>query len=309
MRSLNQLLFSCQLLMIGGCIDSQPVSTADQGEGGIVWQHDDGLELDTLSPCSERSKPKEATEKEASVIMMDCKLDGSISAKNRPDSSTISGSIAPVSADSEVELCSDLVDDAGIKEGNSEQQSDLVNQIDSMSSDENQPIQPGDLVITEIMSNPTGSDAEGEWLEIHNPSLNRSISLHGCALGDESGERHLIEADLVLSPSEYIVMARGENPGFIPNYSNAGFSLTNTADSISILCNGMSIDNVTYSKNSIDNRYPLAEGRSMSLDPAHIDATANDRADFWCFGVDAYNGTDYGTPGAPNNACTENPIE
>src|SRR5690606_39095288 len=63
----------------------------------------------------------------------------------------------------------------------------------------------GELVITELMPDPKGSDADGiEWFEVHNPGP-AAISLHGVGLVNSKADGtspagHLIQGDLKIPP-------------------------------------------------------------------------------------------------------------
>lgn len=168
------------------------------------------------------------------------------------------------------------------------------------------PTVPGELVITELMPNPTTvSDTEGgEWIELHNPATDRTFDIGGCVLRDATGESTELPSPLLLTPGAYVALAAGVTPGFAPDatYPAGALRLVNTADSVILDCDGVTIDEVAYDENT----HPLEEGRSLSLDPAFTDATANDDPTNWCAGEDSYNG-DRGTPGAPNPSCGDPP--
>jgi len=95
-----------------------------------------------------------------------------------------------------------------------------------------------DLLITEIMANPTAvSDTQGEWFELFNPTSN-SIDLSGILLSDDGSNGHIIstESSLLVNPGSYFVMARSNdttsNGGFVADYVYNSFSLNNTSDQI-----------------------------------------------------------------------------
>ena len=90
------------------------------------------------------------------------------------------------------------------------------------------------LVISEIMANPVGlADSEGEWFELYNPT-DRPFNLRDHWLGDDGGDLHRFETDLLLPPREYLTLARGPAPGFTPDYVYSRFALANGADEIVI---------------------------------------------------------------------------
>jgi hypothetical protein len=94
----------------------------------------------------------------------------------------------------------------------------------------------GDLLISEIMANPAAvSDSRGEWFELYNPS-DEPVNLHGITLGDDGGDAHRIESDLLIMPRHFLVLARNGdatlNGGFAADYVYRDFTLGNTADEI-----------------------------------------------------------------------------
>jgi hypothetical protein len=161
------------------------------------------------------------------------------------------------------------------------------------------PSRAGQLVITEIMSNPQAvSDEEGEWFELYNPSASEALDLTGCTIDDGSKTQHAIKAALVLQPGGFATIARSANAGFRANLVLA-VSLSNAMDRLALSCDGIVIDEVAYGPG-----FPLAPGASMALDPQASDARANDAAAAWCLAQPSY-GTDRGTPGAPNAPCND----
>ena len=170
------------------------------------------------------------------------------------------------------------------------------------------PSAAGDIVITEIMQNPGAlNDADGEWFEVHNPGA-APLNLFGCLVRGNAatGDRFAIDANVVVPPGGYATFAVDSSvpdaPGFVPDYrwSSSAFSLANGSDAVVIECGGTIIDAVAYDDGAT---FPDPNGRSMSLDPAYLDATANDDGAHWCEATTTYATGDRGTPGAPNDAC------
>jgi len=159
------------------------------------------------------------------------------------------------------------------------------------------PKHAGDIVITEIMFDPAGRrDDDGEWVELWNALDAQPLSLEGCVLDDGGTTPRPLSA-FVIDPLAYATIGRGEGAGFLPDLV-APITLTNTADTVALLCDGVEIDRVRYDKS-----FPLRSGASLSLDSALQTAIDNDAPSAWCRGVDDYGG-DLGTPGASNPSCT-----
>lgn len=166
---------------------------------------------------------------------------------------------------------------------------------------------PGDVVITEIMQNPAFvADADGEWFEVRN-ALGRGIDMNGWRIRDDQGSHQIQNGGpLVLPADGYLVFGRKKNlanNGGIPvDYRFFDdIKLGNQSDSLALRQGGIDIDHVAWDDGAT---FPDPNGRSMSLDPAHWDAVANDAGQAWCAATTAIVGsTDRGTPGQPNPAC------
>ena len=174
---------------------------------------------------------------------------------------------------------------------------------DGETSAEPAPEQPGDLVITELMIDPKAlPDAEGEWIELYN-ATDLTLELRDCQLDDGAKSLHDIPVVLV-EPFAYFTIAREPEPGFVADLV-VPLALTNSADSIAIVCGGQEIDRVSYDKAE---DFAIRSGASLALDPEQLDAHANDMASAWCEGTAEFAG-DLGSPGFPNASCaagTEN---
>ncbi len=181
-----------------------------------------------------------------------------------------------------------------------------------------QPAQPaaaGDIVITEIHAAPLGyaDDAEGEWVEIFNPSATITYDLSGCVFSDKPADAdHVIAAGLTIAPGEYRVLSSAvftvESHGFVSDevYGPDGTGLSGGGDAPTIACGGTAIDTVDYGALG----FPVPddqEGAAIQLDPASLSGSANDDGANWCFAQAAYvtvGGSDnLGSPRAANAAC------
>lgn len=70
-------------------------------------------------------------------------------------------------------------------------------------------LSPGDLIINEVMANPSGQEPDGEWIEIYNPGL-MDIDLQGLTLMDNNGS-HVIASSVVVPAQGYAVLVNNEN--------------------------------------------------------------------------------------------------
>ena len=164
----------------------------------------------------------------------------------------------------------------------------------------------GSVLISEFMSNPAKvADDVGEWVELYNPA-SADVQINGMVLqiGTTAPIQHIIESPgpVIVPAGGYLVVARSADPtingGLAPGYVYDKLLMSSTAATISLWSGGMEIDKVTY-----DATFPLITGKSASLDPASLSATANDSGANWCKAQSVYGAGDFGTPGAANPDC------
>ena len=170
----------------------------------------------------------------------------------------------------------------------------------------------GDLVITEIMNNPSPvSDATGEWFEIYN-TTSTAIDINGWTLKDDGTNTHIIDSSngtTLVASGGYLVLGRSAdsavNGGSPVNYEygEGGHTLGNGSDEVVLLTpNDVEISRVDYDGGTT---YPDLNGQSMQLDPSSINETDNDLGSNWCASTSSYgDGTgSLGTPGVANDTC------
>ena len=171
-------------------------------------------------------------------------------------------------------------------------------------------IQPGDLVINEIMQNPRQvADAVGEWFEIYNATPDQVLDLAGLTIVDMGNDDFRIPSSppRLLGPGEFFVLGRsadqGENGGVEVDYAFGGaMQLANGDDEIIIMDGSTVIEMVFWDGGPV---FPDPNGASMSLDPGATDTRSNDFGLYWCEAVSTYGDGDQGTPGATNDDCAD----
>jgi large repetitive protein len=164
---------------------------------------------------------------------------------------------------------------------------------------------PNDLVITEVMFNPHGAQPEKtrEWFEVYNATTD-PILLDSLAVQDNSGAtgEYMISAPMMtLAPTEHAVfafssdMAMNGGISALVAYGTANIQLSNSADSVALIYNGMVIDRVSWASG-----WPGSDGRAMCLQtPYPTDPMTRDAAAAWSASIGAYDAAmDEGTPGA-----------
>lgn len=171
----------------------------------------------------------------------------------------------------------------------------------------------GDLIITEIMANPsTVGDPTGEWFEVYNAS-GRDVYLNGLRLRDSNGQNHQVSPDGLLSvpAGGYAVLgieARVDRNGRVPvDYQYSDMSLANTGDDLQLWIideTGGEPDTVMLDAVAWDDSYPVVPGASMMLEPRYLNGIDNDDSLYWCPAYEQWElGTDLGSPGFDNPTC------
>jgi hypothetical protein len=160
--------------------------------------------------------------------------------------------------------------------------------------------QPGDLVITELMPNPSAvADTAGEWFEI---LATASVDLNGLELGDDLASpdtRLPVGGDcLAVGAGARVIVARNADPslnGGLPAAIQATFSLANAGGTLSVGLGGQALDTVTWTGST--------DGAAWTLDPDAEDPVSNDDPARWCVATTPYGLGDLGTPGSQGPAC------
>ncbi|MCB0186143.1 MAG: lamin tail domain-containing protein [Caldilineaceae bacterium] len=151
------------------------------------------------------------------------------------------------------------------------------------------------LLITEFLANPGAvSDEVGEWLELFNAD-SMSVNLRGWQLADLGSDRHTIEADIVLAPGQYLVLARNRdtavNGGVLASYQYANLTLANGSDELRLLApDGTTVDLVQW-----------GEGHPLNITAgASLQRTVLDDSSAWITSQVRWAGSsgDLGTPGS-----------
>jgi len=154
----------------------------------------------------------------------------------------------------------------------------------------------GDIVITEIMQNPSAvADSSGEWFEVFNQGA-QTLNLNGWTIRDAGSDSHTISQDVFVAPGAYAVLGRnsnsGTNGGVTVAYQYSGITLANGADEVILDdATGTLVDQVFYDGGP---NWPDPAGASMELSTVTVD---NNVASNWATAVDPISGGDLGTPG------------
>jgi hypothetical protein len=161
--------------------------------------------------------------------------------------------------------------------------------------------QRGDLLITEVMANPTAaSNATGAWLEIF---ATKDVDLNEVSLASSTRSTRISSSRcLTVSAKTYAVLARNANafvngdlPPVLAEYSLAFSSLKET---LRLYRGDAGIDETSLG--------PSAAGISWQLDPERLARSENEAPNNYCLSTRPWRsdaGGDFGSPGAPNFRC------
>lgn len=140
---------------------------------------------------------------------------------------------------------------------------------------------PGDVIITEFMADPMGSDTDKEWIELRNIS-GGDLNLESWAIND--GTNHPITGAHIMTNGSVAVVCKSGDPllnGGVDCDYTANIVFANTGDTLYLLdTTDSTINSVTYLGANI------VEGASRYNDNGWLNES-----------VVMYNATDYGTPG------------
>ncbi len=168
--------------------------------------------------------------------------------------------------------------------------------------------QPGDIVITEIMQNPSAVyDSNGEWFEIYNNS-DQTIDLNGWTIKDLDTDLHTISQSVIIQPGEYLVLGRNSdvntNGGVQVAYQYSGIDLANGADEIVLIAadGTTEIDRVEYDGGP---NWPDPTGASMYFSGSM--SQDNNDPSLWSVSQLPWDGS-AGDLGSPGNGGTASGI-
>jgi hypothetical protein len=167
----------------------------------------------------------------------------------------------------------------------------------------------GDLVITEVMPNPSAvSDTTGEWFEV---LVTRDVDLNGVGLdraGDTAGPVIISQPACVrVMTGSRLVFARSAdgvmNGGLPPITATFSFALidgtTAAPGDVQLVLGPTTLDSITWTSTTT--------GASHQVDPDFETVTGNDLAANRCTATLPYGAGDLGTPGLANTQCVTLP--
>lgn len=171
---------------------------------------------------------------------------------------------------------------------------------------------PGDLVISEFMADPAGSDAGKQYIELYNATP-RDLGLEGVRLANSMSDRTRARTITLgfasIAPHSYFVLGdTGNDADTRPAYVNYGYgaalgSLRHESGRLAIQCGATLLDEIAYASVDSGRARELSGEYAPSASASNVDAN-------WCSAVQALgemppDGQNFGTPGARNGNCSE----
>ncbi|KAA3606164.1 MAG: lamin tail domain-containing protein [Calditrichaeota bacterium] len=164
---------------------------------------------------------------------------------------------------------------------------------------------PGDVIVTEIMQNPSAvSDNNGEYFEVYNTTTS-AINIDGWVMRDNGSNTHTIDngGSLMVPANGYLVLGLNSNTatngGVSVDYQYSSWSLANGDDEVILEEGGIIIDEVYYDGGP---NFPDPTGISMELLDINSD---NNVGANWAEALSAWTGSagDFGSPGTVNTVA------
>lgn len=165
-------------------------------------------------------------------------------------------------------------------------------------------LREGDLVLSEVMINPSGDNTRREWFEVYNATTS-SVDLQGLVITGKTGETQTVSSSVVVAARDYALFAvKSTNNGDLPTvdyvYTRSVGRFDNGTDTISISYDTTTFDTLSWTSSG---DFHATLGYSLQLDPWRNVARVNDNAEYWCEGQTSYGAGGYGTPGSANEDC------
>lgn len=167
-------------------------------------------------------------------------------------------------------------------------------------------LKAGDLVISEVMYNPTCANDDCEWIEIYNNTA-QPIDLNGLIIQDDAQDKNKqgkISVSAIVQPGKFAVvgfktMVTWPYPAPPLAFYGANPALGNGGDQVFLKNSLLTIDSMPKWGDVVGN-----QGHSFKLDPTKLNAVDNDNILNWCYSsVLFFMDKEWGSPNAANEAA------
>lgn len=164
----------------------------------------------------------------------------------------------------------------------------------------------GDLVVTELMLDPDGTDTGAEWVELFN-TLGTPIDLRGYTItyrqGTSTAKSHTVRASVTIPARGYLALGdvrSGPNPAWVGySYGDDLGSFSQTSGTVGVRCGMTVLNEYTYTRSARSGRSRMLGGNA-DPDASRVATETN-----WCDTPQSleFSPRNYGTPGGPNPQC------
>jgi hypothetical protein len=157
---------------------------------------------------------------------------------------------------------------------------------------------PGDLVITELMANPRGDDAVGEWVEL---LATAQVDLNGVTVGTEVVGTPVVAGHCVtVQAGQPVLLARRVdstlNGGLPAPLATFGVDLRNASGAVVVRSGDVVLDGLVYGSTE--------EGVALQVSADKVDIWRNDDPASRCAATEPYGmAGNLGSPGRTNRVC------
>lgn len=167
----------------------------------------------------------------------------------------------------------------------------------------------GEVLITEVMYDPTGTEPASEWIELHNRTSG-TRTLSGLTIVDGGNRSHVIGAGVTIAPGEYIVLARStasaiaaKLPSTVIVYEyGAGLSSSTGIQLANGSSGGVWLRDGTTNIAQADYGGWFSQSGGSSIQLRTLTYPASAQSSSWCLSANAWTtGSEKGTPGAPSD--------
>ncbi|HEY8073945.1 MAG TPA: lamin tail domain-containing protein [Labilithrix sp.] len=167
----------------------------------------------------------------------------------------------------------------------------------------------GEVLVTEVMYNPLGSEPKAEWFEVRSMA-NAPRDLGGLTIVDGAGRTHVIAPRTIVTPGDYLLFVRDKATALAQHVPAAAIVYeygTGQLDSAGVIL----LNGATGSVTLTDGAKTIAQapygpwfmqsgGSSVQLHALAFAESASQAS--WCLSANAWTtGSDKGTPGAASD--------
>jgi hypothetical protein len=263
---------------------------------GVTLTAGDGYAMEQDVLCAVTTESTDVDDQIIEYVYTWVDSDGVATRETGP-TTDLSDALPAAQAGLDTWTCSVIANDGTVSSSTTSASITLTYSSDTLSA--------GDLVITELMYNPTAvSDSNGEWVEIYNDTAS-TINLLGLELSDDQAIT-TIDMVVMVAAGEYAVLGNNAdetaNGGVDVDYDYGSVQLNNSGAQYLSIANGSGdIDRIDWDNAGVT--MPDASGGSIILSSLEIDATSNDSGDYWCDAASPFGDGDLGSPGEENAEC------